>query len=230
VKIDDIAPQRTWNEYRKRFEDQHAVIFGCTRYGKTYLVERLVGLRKWVAIHDPKAEYALRGFRIFDSIDKLIRATDTASKTLKTPRVIYAPNVRELRDPGAQNAFFAWGYDRGNTQIIADELNALTTGRADMPPAMLDCYARGNGRGVAIVGLTQEPVYVPGVAMTQASHRYTFYVANLDHQKKVCSFMPGLSPEAIDVLPKRYFYYFALGEKGCEGPFVLGADQVRGAA
>lgn len=230
MKLADIAPQRSWNSYRRRFEDQHAIIFGMTRFGKTYLTERLVALRRYVAIHDPKGEYALRGYRIFDSIEKLIKATDTAAKTLKVPRVIYAPEVGELRDAGAQNAFFGWAYSRTNTMIVVDELNAITTGRADMPPALLDCYARGAARGVAIVGLTQEPVYVPAIALTQASHRYCFFVALEAHQKKVCSVMPGLSPEAIDALPKKHFYYYEQGEKKAQGPYFVGADAVESVA
>ena len=230
MKLADIAPQRTYNDYRKRFEDEHAIIFGMTRFGKTYLVERLTQLRRYVAIHDPKGEYSLRGYRIFEHVGALIKATDSPAKTLKTPRVIYAPAVGELRDAGAQQAFFAWAYARGNTQVVVDELNAVTTGRADMPDALLDCYARGAARGVAIVGLTQEPVYVPGLALTQATHRYTFFVALGDHQKKVCSVMPGLLPEEIDALPKRHFYYYCQGEKESVGPFFVGADSVQPAA
>jgi len=66
--------------------------------------------------------------------------------------------------------------------------------------------------------------------MTQARHRYSFFVALVAHQKKVCEVMPGLTTEQIDALPKRHFYYYQQGEKSYEGPYTLGADTVHSAA
>lgn len=221
MNLSDIAPRRTYNAYKKRVEDEHAVIFGMTRFGKSYLVERLLAMRKHVTIHDPKAEYDTPGFRRFEKLSDLLRATDSDAKVKKIPRTIYAPSAKEIRDEEAQSTYFQWVYARTNTVCVVDELNALMQSRNDMPEGMLDCYARGNARGVALWGLTQEPVYVANIAMTQARHRYCFFVALLPHQKKVCSVMPGLVPEAIDALPRRHFYYYEQGEKRAAGPFVV---------
>ncbi len=232
MKLADVAPQRSWNDYRKRVEDEHSVIFGMTRFGKTYLAERLAAMRVFVVVHDPKAEYVLRGYRACATLAELQKLTSTPAKIAKNPKLIYQPDTKHLRDEGEQDGFFTWVYQRGDTMCIIDELTSVSTRRTDMPQGLVDCYARGNGRAVSIMGLTQEPTWVPSMAMTQARHRYTFYVANLDHQKRVCTYMPGpvavpggekgLTPDLIAQLPKRHFYYYRLGEKATSGPWKVG--------
>jgi hypothetical protein len=221
LTIDDIAPERSYNAYKKRFEDEHAVIFGMTRFGKSYLVERLIRMREYVVIHDPKAEYDTKGFKVFEKLADLLNKTGGEGDVQKYPRIIYQPSGRELRDEEAQSTFFGWIYHRGNTFGVIDELNALCKTRTEMPDGMVDCYARGNAKGVALCGLTQEPVFVPSMAMTQARHRYAFFTALLAHQKKICGLMPGLTVDAIEALMKKQFYYYRQGEKNTTGPFFL---------
>ena len=218
MKLSEIAPIRALNPETGNNEGEHALIFGMTGFGKTYLAKRLSRLRKYVTIHDAKGTFREPGFVRFTSLSKLIK-----SKAFKT---IYAPSRFELRDEKAQDAYFEYIYARGNTTAIIDELTAVATTRHDIPDALFDCYARGREFGNEIWALTQEPVFVPSIALTQARHRYTFYLTGPTHQKKVVDLMPGLTIDDVIDLGKREFYYYREGEKTVDerGPFHLGKN------
>lgn len=221
MKLFEIAPRRGVNADTGKIEGEHALIFGLTGFGKSYLIARLARLRTHTTVHDAKGSFAAPGMKRFTSLSKLVNA-----KPEKVPRSIYAPSRTELRDQGAQEAYFEWVYSRGNTTCIVDELTAVATTRTDIPDALFDCYARGREFGIEVWGCTQEPVWIPSITITQARNRYAFYVASLVHQKKVAGVMPGLSVDEILGLEKQQFHFYREGEKFVDdrGPFKLGSN------
>lgn len=65
-------------------------------------------------------------------------------------------------------------YDRGNVIVIVDEYVSVVASRQEPGKALKDIFQRGGGRKVGLIGLTQEPVYVPRQLVSQATHIFLF--------------------------------------------------------
>lgn len=79
-------------------------------------------------------------------------------------------------------------YKRHNTLIVVDEYAHVTPSRVNAGRALLNAFQRGGGLNVGIIGLTQEPVYVPRQLLSQATHIVLFsltFQADIDYVKKI---------------------------------------------
>lgn len=61
-------------------------------------------------------------------------------------------------------------YKRGYVIIVIDEYVQVVPSTRDAGRALKDVFQRGGGLNVGVIGLTQEPVYVPRQLLSQASH------------------------------------------------------------
>lgn len=62
-------------------------------------------------------------------------------------------------------------YNRGNVIVIVDEYVQAVPSPKNAGKPLLDIFQRGGGLNVGIIGLTQEPVYVPRQLLSQATHQ-----------------------------------------------------------
>jgi len=67
-------------------------------------------------------------------------------------------------------------YSRGNVIIVIDEYTQVVPSNRNPGYALRDVFSRGRGKKVGLIGLTQEPVYVPRMLISQASHIVLFTV------------------------------------------------------
>ena len=63
---------------------------------------------------------------------------------------------------------------RRHVIIVIDEYTQVVPSRTFAGAALLDLFQRGGGLRVGVVGLTQEPVYVPRQLLSQATHQVLF--------------------------------------------------------
>lgn len=85
-------------------------------------------------------------------------------------------------------------YTRGQVVIVVDEYVSVVMSARSAGAPLLDVFQRGGGRTVGLIGLTQEPVYVPRQLLSQATHVFMFTLTHeydLDWAKKIC---PGYVP------------------------------------
>jgi hypothetical protein len=79
-------------------------------------------------------------------------------------------------------ALLAAAYKRRHVLIIVDEYVQIVPSQREAGKALKDIFQRGGGLEVGLIGLTQEPVYVPRQLLSQASH---LVLMSLTYQRDV---------------------------------------------
>jgi hypothetical protein len=124
---------------------------------------------------DPKDRRALRhwGFRNGASEDDL--------RTTKIPNAKYFLIESRRRSDGKTETvanqsqkILRAAYKQTKVLVVVDEYTQVTTSRVSAGPALHDVFTRGGGRNVGIIGLTQEPVNIPRLLLSQATHLVVF--------------------------------------------------------
>lgn len=83
----------------------------------------------------------------------------------------------------------AAAYRRGKVIVVADEYVSVVQSRQEPGAALKDIFQRGRGRKVGLIGLTQEPVYVPRQLVSQATHIFLFtlsYDRDIKWAREIC--------------------------------------------
>ena len=70
-------------------------------------------------------------------------------------------------------------YMRGTVIIVIDEYVSVVESTRNPGKALKDVFQRGGGLNVGLIGMTQEPVYIPRQLLSMATHQFLF---NLTHQ------------------------------------------------
>jgi hypothetical protein len=65
-------------------------------------------------------------------------------------------------------------YERKHVIVVIDEYVQAVPSPRNAGKALLDIFQRGGGLNVGLIGLTQEPVYVPRQLLSQATHLVMF--------------------------------------------------------
>lgn len=81
-------------------------------------------------------------------------------------------------------------YERGHVVIVIDEYTQVVISSQNPGSALLDVFTRGRGKDVGLIGLTQEPVYVPRQLLSQASHMVLFSLSFPNDVKKIKEIYP----------------------------------------
>ncbi len=123
---------------------------------------------------DPKDRAALRtwGFRNGASANDLITTKmPNAKYFLVEAKRIDGKNLSIVVQ--AQQIMRA-AYVKGKVVVVVDEYTQVVPSTASPGPALKDIFTRGRGKNVGIIGLTQEPVNIPRMLLSQASHIAAF--------------------------------------------------------
>jgi hypothetical protein len=118
---------------------------------------------------------------------------DMATTNIKNFRYYYIVESEdaERHDPETVEQvqqFCADAYRRMHSIVVVDEYTQATPSDRNPGKALRDIFSRGRGRNVGIIGLTQEPVYVPRQLLSQATHQYLFSVSyeyDKDYLRKI---------------------------------------------
>lgn len=160
--------------------DRYAFV-GKTGSGKTALAMVVAGLFArglrspwevwWLDTkNDPDDIAALRkwGFR-----------NAASPQDLQTPGA--NPRAKYFRIDGSEDRFdpetveqaqriIGIAYRRQHVIVVVDEYTQIVPSQRSAGKNLLNAFQRGRGRQVGIIGLTQEPVYVPRQLLSSASH------------------------------------------------------------
>lgn len=206
-----------------------AFISGRTGSGKSYLARRLLRYvrdehgklkaRRYILVYDAKGmlTWARGQARNAPNRDGWFRVT-TFAKLLKCandpmrfPKIVYAPNAKELRDKFLHEAFFRLAYERRETTVYVDEVAALVDGR-DYPESYHAILTRGREMHVPILTATQRPMGIPQSLMSESDVFYTFHLQLEQDQDKMSKIVPT-TKETIAALPERWFVFYRVGER-----------------
>jgi hypothetical protein len=102
-------------------------------------------------------------------------------------------------------------YIRGNVIIVIDEYVSVISSSRNPGKPLLDVFQRGGGRNVGLIGLTQEPVYVPRQLLSQATHIFLFTLTHnpdIEWARKIC---PQYIPPADQGYQHGFYYKWVDG-------------------
>lgn len=94
---------------------------------------------------------------------------------------------RQLAWEKAQDIFDA-AYEQQGVLVIVDEYVQVVRSQINAGEPLLNIFQRGGGLDVGLIGMTQEPVYVPRQLISQASHQFLFNVSfpnDIRHLKRM---------------------------------------------
>ena len=84
-------------------------------------------------------------------------------------------------------------YERTHVLLVIDEYTQVVPSIQNPGYALKNVFARGGGKKVGLIGLTQEPVYIPRMLLSQATHLALFTVT---HQADI-KYLKNLCPEYV---------------------------------
>lgn len=163
--------------------DRYALV-GKTGSGKTALAMVLAGTMARALLSDPRWQVwwidtkgdkrdlaSLRqwGFRnvATEQDYELYGGTGNAFYWLVPRRTKDGHNIETV---DYAQRIIAKAYDRKYVVLVIDEYVSVVVSAREPGTALKDVFQRGRGLNVGLIGLTQEPVYVPRQLISQASH------------------------------------------------------------
>lgn len=89
------------------------------------------------------------------------------------------PRDRKNRRLAWQKAqdIFSEAFDQRGVVVVVDEYVQVVQSERNAGEDLLNIFQRGGGLDVGLIGMTQEPVYVPRQLISQSSHQFLFNVS-----------------------------------------------------
>ena len=182
--------------------NQRYAIVGKTGSGKTRLAMVLAGTWAWVlptpwqvwwvdTKNDKEDIKALREWGFRNAASPQDRSPETGGLANALYYYIDSKDAQghDIDTVTQVQAVLAAAYDRGHVIVVVDEYVQAVPSDRYAGKALLDIFQRGRGRNVGIIGLTQEPVYIPRQLISQASHICLLSVSydyDVTYLKKIC--------------------------------------------
>lgn len=160
--------------------DRYAFV-GKTRSGKTALAMVLVGVfirslpMPWEAWwidtkNDPADLAALRKWGFRNAASEQDMNTPGAIRGAKYFRIDGSDNKFNPETVEQAQQIIAAAYAQKYVIIVIDEYTQVTPSSRNAGKELFNVFQRGGGRNVGLIGLTQEPVYVPRQLLSSATH------------------------------------------------------------
>lgn len=192
------------------------LFIGQTGSGKTYASLRWLGWwypHRQIIVLDTKADDAFDRLDA-EMVDRASALVKEANRGLKRrPILVYRPRAEELADQELLDRVADWIYRRGHTALYVDEVSQVTDG-ARASAGWLNVITRGRKRGVAVIGGTQRPVWIPRIWLTEAQHVLKFWLADeRDRQRVAEATHPDMAAQVED---PHGFHYYRQGSRNVE--------------
>lgn len=179
--------------------NERYALVGKTRSGKTALAMVMAGTFARVLLgtgwevwwcdtkndEDDIRELRKWGFRNAASVE------DQQTSMITNAKYFYIVTNDERYDPATVEQVqevCRQAYQRRKVIVVIDEYVQAVYSQRNPGEALLNIFQRGGGRDVGIIGLTQEPVYVPRQLISQATHTVMLNVTygyDIDFLKKI---------------------------------------------
>ena len=189
---------------------ERAAIIGKTNSGKTFLAQKLLNDFQYVVVLDSKGTINWTGYKIYRSLKQLVKARED--------KLIYRPNIKEVRDEKIIDAFFFWVYERQRTCLYIDEVFAVVSGNS-IPDGYHACLTRGRERDITLISSTQRPKRIPQEILSEAENLYIFKLRLENDRDKIEEIIGDTEENLIKNLPNRYFIYCNYDD--IYGPFTI---------
>lgn len=173
---------------------QHSFIVGKTGSGKSVLMRYIA--RKWVAagwpvlIIDPKHGYVDEDTDGYYADSKEEATIDHPYKVSEwhdgVPVQIYEPTPPAKDDPDLDALFFKV-LDRGYAVVIIEDTYGMMSANT-APQGYLALMANGRAKRVTVYTLSQRPIGVPDLTMSQSTHHVVFRLLGPANKKRLVEF------------------------------------------
>lgn len=148
---------------------QHAAVIGSTGTGKTYLMSRLIGIRKYVVMVKTKADDIEFPDMLRDRKGRLLNELYADRILLEPPFDRQSTTIRK-----AMRSI----WETGNWSLFLDELYYIDRlglrGLVDM------LLTQGRSKKISVVTGMQRPVWVTRFALSECSHIFCFRLEGRD--------------------------------------------------
>lgn len=109
-------------------------------------------------------------------------------KTKSNYKLFHIEREGKRRQWEVAQDLFNRAYNNCGILVVVDEYRQVVPNTVSAGDDLLDVFTRGGGLGVGIIGLTQEPVYVPRQLLSQATHQMFFDLSYPNDIKRVREF------------------------------------------
>lgn len=171
---------------------------GKTGSGKTSLAIVLAGTFArtvpypwevwWIDTKNDKEDLAtLRTWGFRNAASQKDRSPDTGGLPNALYFKIESKSDADIIDQA--QAFIGMAYRRGNVVLVIDEYTQVVPSKASAGTDLLNVFQRGRSKNVGLIGLTQEPFYVPRQLISQATHICLLsltYGRDIKYAKEIC--------------------------------------------
>ena len=174
---------------------------GKTRSGKTALAMVLAGTFAralpapwevwWIDTkNDPNDLAALRKWGFRNAASPKDRTETGGLANALYFRISSKINGQSVSIVDQCQLIFGMAYDRGHVIVVIDEYVQVVYSNVTAGDNLLDLFQRGGGKNCGVIGLTQEPVYVPRQLISQATHIILLSLTHQADQKYVRNICP----------------------------------------
>jgi hypothetical protein len=121
---------------------------------------------------------------------------DRQTSLLQNALYYYVPASDDKFDPDTVEqvqAICSVAFRRRNVIVCIDEYTQAVVSQKNAGAALLNIFTRGGGRDVGIIGLTQEPVYVPRQLISQSTHQI---LLNVTYEYDI-KYLKGIDPAYV---------------------------------
>lgn len=207
---------------------EHVFVAGQTGGGKSFLTEIYLSNFPHVVMLDTKGEMLQRkteGKKLWKGVpDKEVELIEHLSDLdyVDTPKIIYSPSFEELNEE-YYNEFFRWAYFRQNTTVWVDEAMSVSKNSQTIPEFYKAILTRGRSRNTSVWSLTQRPVGLAPIIMSQSTHYFIFNLQLNQDREKVADVTgaPEFYEKPSQGKQKYLFWYFKDGwEHAVKGRMV----------
>lgn len=215
----ELPPFVRWDEFLRDFkweQGQHLTTVGPTGSGKTVLNRELLKRRDFVVVlgiknRDPElyGPFERQGYRLVHTFDAtpppesnrwrvlLVPKTDKHGAEARTAKAkVFRQALNDIQDAGN------WCVYADDVQYLADQLRLFAE--------LEELWILGRSEGVSVVASSQEPVNIPVMAYSAATHLFLFKNPDLYRARRMAE-LTGVNrevaQETIMRLPDHEFLY-----------------------
>lgn len=176
---------------------EHVAVIGTTGTGKTYLVSKLVQLRRYVVILRTKPDdIKFPGFKRAETA----KALDDA----RNDKLLIVPEYKNQARVAYE--LFEKVWQQKNWTIVIDEAFYVQQ-RLGMQKPLEMLLTQGRSMRISVVIGVQRPVHVTRFAVSEASHVFAFRLEGADQKRLVELTSPRVVP-ILDNLPRYNFLHW----------------------